>query len=312
MMEYRRLGNSGLKVSAVGLGGNNFGWWADEQTSIPVIHHAIDAGINFLDTADVYARGQSEEFIGKAIKGKRANLIIATKFANQMGDDPNERGGSRRYIMEAVDASLKRLKTDYIDLYQMHVPDPTTPMGETLRALDDLIRAGKVRYIGCSNFAAWQMCEAIWISRTNNFSTFISTQPMYNLLSRGIERELVPCCQHYGIGIIPYSPLASGFLTGKYRQGEAPPEGARLSGSDPRFQRVFNEDNWSKLAKLESWAKEHDHTVGELAIAWLLVKPMVSTVIAGARKSEQVDTNVAAGDWQLTPEEVTEVEALLQ
>jgi len=310
-MEYRRLGNSGLKVSAVGLGGNNFGWWADEQTSIPVIHHVIDAGINFLDTADVYARGQSEEFIGKAIKGKRTNLIIATKFANQMGDDPNEKGGSRRYIMQAVDASLKRLQTDYIDLYQMHVPDQTTPMGETLRALDDLIRAGKVRYIGCSNFAAWQMCEAIWISRTNNFSTFISTQPMYNLLSRQIERELVPCCQHYGIGIIPYSPLASGFLTGKYRQGETPPEGARLSGSDPRFQRMFNDANWNKLGKLESWAKEHGHTVGELAIAWLLAKPMVSTVIAGARKHEQVDANVAAGDWKLTSEEVAEVEALL-
>jgi aryl-alcohol dehydrogenase-like predicted oxidoreductase len=310
-MEYRRLGNSGLKVSAVGLGGNNFGWWADEQTSIPVIHHAIDLGINFLDTADVYARGQSEDFIGKAIKGRRTNLIIATKFANQMGDDPNEKGGSRRYIMQAIDASLKRLQTDYIDLYQMHIPDPTTPMGETLRALDDLIRAGKVRYIGCSNFAAWQMCEAIWISRRNTFSTFISTQPMYNLLSRQIERELVPCCQQYGIGIIPYSPLASGFLTGKYRQGETPPEGARLSGSDPRFQRMFNDANWSKLGKLESWAKEHNHTVGELAIAWLLAKPMVSTVIAGARKHEQVDANVAAGDWQLTPEEVTEVEALI-
>jgi aryl-alcohol dehydrogenase-like predicted oxidoreductase len=310
-MEYRRLGNSGLKVSAVGLGGNNFGWWADEQSSIPVIHHAIDLGVNFIDTADVYARGQSEEFIGKAIKGKRTNLVIATKFGNPMGDGPNERGGSRRYIMQAVDASLKRLKTDYIDLYQMHIPDPTTPMGETLRTLDDIIRAGKVRYIGCSNFAAWQMCEAIWISRANNFSTFISTQPMYNLLSRGIERELIPCCQQYCIGIIPYSPLASGFLTGKYRHGEAPPEGARLAGSDPRFQRMFNETNWGKLAKLESWAKEHDHTVGELAVAWLLAKPMLATVIAGARKNEQVDANVAAGDWKLTPEEVAEVEALL-
>jgi aryl-alcohol dehydrogenase-like predicted oxidoreductase len=310
-MEYRRLGNSGLKVSAVGLGGNNFGWWADEQTSIPVIHHAIDAGINFLDTADVYARGQSEEFIGKAIKGKRTNLIIATKFANQMGDGPNEKGGSRRYIMQAVDASLKRLQTHYIDLYQMHIHDPTTPMGETLRTLDDLITAGKVRYIGCSNFAAWQMCESIWISRTNSFSTFISTQPMYNLLSRQIERELVPCCQQYGIGIIPYSPLASGFLTGKYHQGETAPEGARLAGSDPRFQRVFNEANWSKLEKLESWAKEHGHVVGELAIAWLLAKPMVATVIAGARKNEQVDANVTAGEWKLTPEEVAEVEALL-
>ena len=310
-MEYRRLGNSGLKVSEIGLGGNNFGWWADEQTSIPVIHHAIDLGINFIDTADVYDRGHSEEYIGQAIKGKRANLVIATKFANPMGEDPNERGGSRRYVMQAVDASLKRLQTDYIDLYQMHIPDRSTPIGETLRALEDLIRAGKVRYIGCSNFAAWQMCEAIWVSRTNNLHTFVSAQPMYNLLARQIERELVPCCQAYGIGIIPYSPLASGFLTGKYRQGEPPPEGARLSGSDPRFQRVFNEANWSKLAKLEAFATERDHTVGELAIAWLLAKPVVSTVIAGARKVEQVTANVAAGDWKLTPEEVTEVDALV-
>jgi len=310
-MEYRNLGRSGLSVSQIGLGGNNFGWWADEEASIPVIHHAIDTGVNFIDTADIYDRGHSEEYIGKAIKGRRANLIVATKFANPMGEDPNERGGSRRYVMRAVDASLKRLQTDYIDLYQMHLPDPTTPIEETLRALDDLVRGGKVRYIGCSNFAAWQMCEALWTSKVNDLHPFVSAQPMYNILARQIERELVPCCQAYGIGIIPYSPLASGFLTGKYRQGEPAPEGARLSGSDPRFQRVFTEDNWTKLAKLEDYAKEHDHTVGELAITWLLAKPMVATVIAGARKVEQVTANVAAGDWKLTAEEVTEIEALL-
>jgi len=310
-MEYRRLGNSGLKVSEIGLGGNNFGWWADEQTSVPVVHHALEVGVNFIDTADVYDRGHSEEYIGKALKGKRAGVVIATKFANPMGDDANQRGGSRRYVMQAVEASLRRLQTDYIDLYQMHIPDASTPIEETLRALDDLVRSGKVRYIGCSNFAAWQLCEALWTSRLSNLHSFVSVQPMYNILARQIERELVPCCQEYGIGIIPYSPLASGFLTGKYRRNEEPPAGARLSGPDPRFRRVFTDDNWDRLEKLEAYARERDHTVGELAIAWLLAKPMVSTVIAGARKEEQVTANVAAGDWKLTAEEVAQIEALL-
>jgi len=309
-MEYRRLGSSGLKVSEVGLGGNNFGWWADEKTSIVVINHALDMGVNFIDTADMYDRGHSEEFVGKAVKGKRTQVIIATKFGNAMGDGPNERGGSRYYIMKAVDSSLKRLQTDYIDLYQMHVPDTTTPIEETLRALNDLVRAGKVRYIGCSNFAAWQLCEALWISKVNNLQSFVTAQPQYNLLDRRIERELVPCCQAYGIGVIPYSPLAGGFLTGKYRQGEEPPPDGRLSGPNPAFRRVFTEANWEKLAKLEAFVAERGHTVGELAIAWLLAKPWISTVIAGARKIEQVSANVAAGEWKLTAEEVAEVEAI--
>jgi len=309
-MEYRRLGSSGLKVSEVGLGGNNFGWWADEKTSITVINHALDMGVNFIDTADMYDRGHSEEFVGKAVKGKRTQVIIATKFGNAMGDGPNERGGSRYYIMKAVDSSLKRLQTDYIDLYQMHVPDTTTPIEETLRALNDLVRAGKVRYIGCSNFAAWQLCEALWISKVNNLQSFVTAQPQYNLLDRRIERELVPCCQAYGIGVIPYSPLAGGFLTGKYRQGEEPPPDGRLSGPNPAFRRVFTEANWEKLAKLEAFVAERGHTVGELAIAWLLAKPWISTVIAGARKIEQVSANVAAGEWKLTAEEVAEVEAI--
>jgi len=308
-MEYRRLGNSGLKVSEVGLGGNNFGWWADEQTSNTVVNHAIDMGINFIDTADVYDRGHSEEFVGKAIKSKRSQVIIATKFGAPMGDGPNERGGSRYYIMKAVDASLKRLQTDYIDLYQIHFPDPTTPIEETLRTLEDLVRAGKVRYIGCSNFAAWQLCEALWTSRANNLQSFVTVQPRYNLFDRRIETELVPCCQAYGIGVIPYSPLAGGLLTGKYRQGEEPPEG-RLSGQMPQSTGLFSEANWNKLAKWEAFATEHGHTMGELAIAWLLSKPWLSTVIAGARKIEQVSANVAAAEWKLTTEEVAEVEAI--
>jgi len=308
-MEYRRLGNSGLKVSEVGLGGNNFGWWADEQTSNTVVNHAIDIGINFIDTADVYDRGHSEEFVGKAIKSKRSQVIIATKFGAPMGDGSNERGGSRYYIMKAVDASLKRLQTDYIDLYQIHFPDPTTPIEETLRALEDLVRAGKMRYIGCSNFAAWQLCEALWTSRANNLQSFVTVQPRYNLFDRRIETELVPCCQAYGIGVIPYSPLAGGLLTGKYRQGEEPPEG-RLSGQMPQSTGLFSEANWNKLAKWEAFATEHGHTMGELAIAWLLAKPWLSTVIAGARKIEQVSANVAAAEWKLTTEEVAEVEAI--
>jgi aryl-alcohol dehydrogenase-like predicted oxidoreductase len=309
-MEYRRLGNSGLKVSEVGLGGNNFGWWADEQTSVTVINHALDIGVNFIDTADVYDRGHSEEFVGKAVKGKRSQVLIATKFANPMGDGPNERGGSRYYIMKAVEASLKRLQTDYIDLYQMHLTDPTTPIEETLRALDELVKAGKVRYIGCSNFAAWQLCEALWTSKVNNLNSFVTVQPQYNLLDRRIERELVPCCQAYDIGVIPYSPLASGFLTGKYRKGEELPADARLSAPNPAFQRIFTDANWDKLAKLEAFATGHGHTMGELAIAWLLAKPYISTVIAGARKTEQVSANVAAREWKLTAEEVAEVDSI--
>ena len=309
-MEYRRLGNSGLKVSELGLGGNNFGWWADEQTSITVINHALDQGINFIDTADVYDQGHSEEFVGKAVKGKRHQVIIATKFGNPMGEAANERGGSRHYAMKAVDASLKRLQTDFIDLYQIHLPDPQTPIEETLRALDDIVHAGKVRYIGCSNFAAWQLCEALWTSKAGNVQSFVTVQPQYNLLARQIERELVPCCQAYNIGVIPYFPLASGFLTGKYRQGEELPADSRLSAPNPAFARIFTDENWSKLAKWEAFAAERNHTVGELAIAWLLAKPWISTVIAGSRKIEQVSANVAAGEWKLTPEEAAEVDSI--
>jgi aryl-alcohol dehydrogenase-like predicted oxidoreductase len=309
-MEYRKLGNSGLKVSEIGLGGNPFGWWADEDTSISVINHALDQGINFIDTADGYDRGNSEKWIGKAVKNRRSEVIIATKFSVPMGESPNQRGGSRYYVIKAVEASLKRLQTDYIDLYQMHFPDTSTPIEETLRALDDLVKSGKVRYIGCSNFAAWQLCEALWTSRLNNLHSFVTVQPQYNLLYRQIERELVPCCQQYGIGVIPYSPLAGGFLTGKYHKGEEFPADGRLSAPDTPYARLFTDANWEKLAKYEAFAKERGHTMGELAIAWLLSKPYISTIIAGGRKIEQVSANVAAAEWKLTPEEVAEVEAI--
>lgn len=311
VMEFRRLGNSGLKVSEVGLGGNNFGWWIDEQTSAAVLNSAIDSGINFIDTADVYDRGNSEEYIGRTLKGKRHQVIIATKFGAPMGQNPNERGGSRHYILRAVDDSLKRLQTDYIDLYYMHMPDSSTPIEETLSALDNLVSSGKVRYIGCSNFAAWQVNEALWTSKTNHLTAFVVVQQRYNLLSREIERELVPCCEAHDIGIIPYSPLANGLLTGKYRQGQEPPKDSRLSTTVlPGMKRVLDETNWEVLSKLETFAGECGHTIGELAIAWQLAKPWLVSVIAGARKVEQVTSNVAAAGWKLTAEEVSAVEAI--
>ncbi|MDP3879714.1 MAG: aldo/keto reductase [Dehalococcoidales bacterium] len=309
-MEYRNLGGSGLKVSEIGLGGNTFGPRADEPTSIAIINHAVDIGINYIDTADMYGRGSSEELVGKAVKGKRSRVVIATKFGREMGDGPNQRGAARYYIMKAVDASLKRLQTDYIDLYQIHLPDPATPIEETLRTLDDLVRAGKVRYTGCSNFAAWQLCEAIWVSRLHNLEHFITVQPRYNLLDRTIEAELVPCCRAYNIGVIPWGPLAGGFLTGKYRQGEAAPPDARLVRPMALYGEVFTGTNWSKLAKLETFAAERGHTVGELAISWLLSKPWVSSIIAGAKTVEQVSANAAPADWKLTAEEMADVEAI--
>lgn len=309
-MEYRKLGNSGLKVSEIGLGSNNFGWRMDEQTSIDVINHAVDMGVNFIDTADVYGRGQSEEFVGKAVKDKRSQVIIATKFASPMGDSPNDRGGSRYYIMKAVEASLSRLQTDYIDLYQMHRADPTTPIEETLRALDALVRAGKVRYVGCSNFAAWQLCEALWTSKVNSLESFVTVQPQYNLLNRSIEQELAPCCQAYGIGVIPYSPLASGFLTGKYHRGGEVPAGTRLASNPAMQGRVLTGSNFHVLERVETFAAERGHSVGELAIAWLLSRPWLSSVIAGATKTEQVSANIAAADWKLTAEEVAELDQM--
>lgn len=309
-MEYRKLGNSGLKVSEIGLGGDTFGRWADEQTSIAIINHALDLGINFIDTADVYGgRGQSEEFIGKVVKGKRSQVFIATKFRTAMGEGPNEGGGSRHHIMSAVDASLRRLNTDHIDLYQIHSPDSTTPIEETLRALDDLVHAGKVRYIGCSNFAAWQLCEALWISKVNNLHSFVTEQPQYNLIDRHIEQDLIPCCQTYGIGVIPYYPLAAGFLTGKYRRGEAPPAGSRFN-SEPSYTQILSDANFDKLDKLQTFASQRGHSVTELAIAWLLSHPWVSTVIPGATKIEQVSANVTAVEWKLTANEVAQLEKI--
>lgn len=310
-MEYRQIGKSGLKVSALGLGGNNFGARADEETSIKVINYAMEMGINFIDTADMYAQGRSEEVIGKAIKGKRSQVIIATKFGHPRTTGPNQQGGSRGYLLKAVEASLKRLDTDYIDLYYFHFPDSQTPIEETLRTLDDLVRSGKVLYIGCSNFAAWQLSDALWTSITCNLESFIAVQSRYNLLDRTIESELVPCCQAHKIGVIPWGPLASGFLTGKYSRGQKAPSGSRLANPISIYEDVLTEANFEKLKKLEAFARICGHTIGELAIAWLLSHPCLGSVIAGAMNKGQLEANKAAAEWKLTGEDVNRINALI-
>ena len=308
-MEYRRLGSSGLKVSLAGLGTNNFGRRCDAAETKAVINRAIDLGVNFIDTADVYGGSISEEYIGRAIRGHRRDLVIATKFEQAMGDGPLWAGASRRYIMEAVEASLRRLDVDYIDLYQVHFWDETTPIEETMRALDDLVHRGDVRYVGCSNFKAWQIVESQWVAKSEHLTSFISAQNRWNLLDRQIEAEVVPACEKYGLGIIPYSPLAGGFLTGKYRQGEEPPPGTRFAGGGWRGgARVLNDRSFAALSRVEGFAEERDHTVGELALAWLGSQPSVGSVIAGATRPEQVDENVRALEWRLTPDDLRQLD----
>ena len=311
-MEYRKLGSSGLQVSAVGLGTNNFGGRIDEENSVTVIRQALEEGINFIDTANSYGRGVSEERIGKGVKDVRSDVIIATKVANPMGEGPNTRGASRYHIMQQVEGSLRALQTDYIDLYQIHRPDPNTPIEETMRALDDLVHQGKVRYIGCSNFSAWQTCEAIWTSRALNLAPFVSVQPEYNMLNRSIEGELVPFCHEYNIGILPFVPRAGGFLTGKYRQGEAVPENTRLAGNQRAQGNTLTEKNFAMLGRLENFAEERGRSMVELAIAWLLGNSAVSSVIAGATRTEQVTANAKAADWHLTTEDMEEINVLLR
>ena len=316
-MEYRRLGPSGLQVSALGLGTNMFGTDVDEARADQVVGTFLDAGCNFIDCADSYPpygrQGSSEEILGGALQpaGRRGRTIVATKFYSKVGPGPNDQGGSRHHVLEACEASLRRLGVAYIDLYQMHRYDPNTPLDETLRALDDLIKAGKVRYVGCSGYAGWQLVEALWTARTEHLPPFISVQPEYNLLSRDIERELVPACQKYGTGIIPYWPLAGGFLTGKYTRGAARPADSRGGKRPQMIDRWTSEVNFERLDALDGFALKREHTLAELAIAWLLVRPNVDTVIAGASKPEQVAANAKACDWKLTAADLKDIDAIL-
>ena len=309
-MQYRILGNTGVKVSVIGLGANNFGGRNDEPSSFRVLDQALDLGVNFIDTADVYNLGKSEQVIGNWIKGRRDRLVIATKFVMDMDDYPNSRGASRYHIFNAVEDSLRRLNTDHIDLYQIHWPDPETPIEQTLRALDDLVTQGKLRYFGSSNFSALQLSEALWTSRYFNLNRLVSEQCYYNLLKRGVEREVVPYAADNGLSIIPFFPLESGLLTGKYRRNEPIPEGTRMASGE-FYQRSLTDENFEKVDKLSNFAQDRGHTVGELALAWLLATPAVCSVIAGATSPEQVVQNVAAADWPLTSDDLKGIDDIV-
>lgn len=318
-MDQRQLGRSGLWASALGLGCNNFGHRLDVSQSDRVVNAAIDRGITFFDTADFYGaptpeaegRGRSEEYLGQALRGRRRHdVIIATKFAFPMGEGPLWAGGSRRYVIKAAEESLRRLGTDYIDLYQMHVPDPRTPIDETLRALDDLVKRGDVRYVGCCNFPAWRIVEADHVARRESLVRFVSVQNQYSLLVREAESEVLPACESHGLGFLPWFPLASGLLTGKYRRGEPPPEGSRLSRPTPVSGMYLNDRNFSMVEQLEAFAARHGKTVGALAVAWLLSRSPVASVIAGASTEAQIDQNVSALEWKLTPEDLEEIDRI--
>jgi len=306
-MILRNLGKSGLRVSLVGLGCNNFGQRMDLESSRAVIHKALDAGITLFDTADVYGgRGGSETVLGTVLGDRRKDVVLASKFGMAM-DEGEKVGAARRYIMAAVEASLKRLKTDWIDLYQQHRPDQRTPIEETLRALDDLVRAGKVRYIGHSNFTPAQTVEAQWAARHFNLNTFVSAQDEYSLLKRDIEAEALGVYQRYGLGLLPFFPLASGLLTGKHRRGAAA-QGSRLA--PPMFSAFMNDRNFDIVEKLEAFVKARGHTMLELAFSWLAARPAVASVIAGATKPEQIAANVQAVSWELTGEEMAEIDKI--
>jgi aryl-alcohol dehydrogenase-like predicted oxidoreductase len=311
-VELRNLGTSGLRVSTIGLGCNNFGGRIDLEATRKVIHKAFDLGITLFDTSDTYGeRGGSETLIGQILGENRKSIVLATKFGMPMDDVGVKVGGSRRYIMSEVEDSLRRLRTDWIDLYQIHQPDPRTPIEETLRALDDLIHQGKVRYVGCSNFPAWQVVEAQWTAKSNGLNAFVSCQDEYSLVVRNVvEPQLKPAMIKYGMGLLPFFPLASGLLTGKYRRNTTLPAGTRLANTQRLADRYLTEHNWATAEKLGDFAAARGHTLLELAFSWLLAQSPVASVIAGATKPEQLEQNVLAGRWQLTAEELAEIDRI--
>jgi aryl-alcohol dehydrogenase-like predicted oxidoreductase len=308
-MDKRQVGRSGLRVTIVGLGCNNFGWTIDQEASNAVVAKALDLGINFFDTADRYGvnGGDSEVVLGKALGVRRKDVVLLTKFGVNL-ENARVRDNSRGYIMTAVEGSLRRLNTDWIDCYMIHWPDYVTPMEETLRALDDLVRSGKVRYIAVSNLETWRVADALWISRHNQLETFIASQTEYSLLNRGAEKDAIPALQHYGLGFIPYFPLASGLLTGKYSAANA---GGRLKDNFLRLGDNFmTERNLKIVGALEAFCRERGHTLLELAISWLAAQKPVCSVICGATKPEQIEQNVKASGWTLTADELAQVDQL--
>ena len=311
-MEYRQLGNAGVRVSIIGLGTNRFGSTSLPQAEVNrVIDAARDLGINFIDTANTYTQGQSEETLGQALKGRWEKFVVASKFVLPIGQGPNDRGAWRYHLMQALEASLRRLQSDHIDLYYVHRWDPTTRIDETLRALDDLVRLGKVRYLGVSAFAAWQLAHANVLAELRGWTPFVVIQSEYNLLARDVEYEVLPYCRAYDVGFVPYFPLAGGFLTGKYRPGEPPPPGSR-GERNPSLQRSMTAANFACIERLTLWAAERGHDLNELAHAWLLAQPQVCSVISGSTSLDHVLSNAKAASWTLTPDDVAEVNALLE
>jgi aryl-alcohol dehydrogenase-like predicted oxidoreductase len=309
-MEYRQMGNTGVRVSVIGMGTNRFGNKMNQDEVNTVIDAAIDLGINFIDTADVYASGESEVTLGHALKGKWDKFVVATKGYNAMGEGTNDKGASRYHLLYAVENSLRRLQSDHIDLYQMHRWDTTTPIEETMRTLEHLVTSGKVRYIGASAYAAWQLAKANLLADMRGWTPFVTVQSHYHILEREVEKEVIPYCIEDNIGFIPYFPLAGGFLTGKYKRGEAAPEGSR--GENSQYVKDYMTDkNYTIVETLSAWAEERGHTMSELAHAWLLAQPTVCSVISGLTRLEHLQANAKAGGWSLTADETAEVNAVL-
>ena len=317
-MQYRQLGTSGVKVSIIGLGGSVFGQhetfthYNDENESAAIVHRAADLGVNHVDTADMYAGGVSETYIGKAIAGQRDRFFVASKVGLPPGGGPNDADLSRGHIMASVEGTLRRLQTDYIDLYYAHYPDPTTPIDESLNAFADLVRQGKVRYIGCSNFAGWQIAAARTIAECRGYDGFRVNQSQYNLFERSLEAEIAPCCLHYGMSVAAYAPLAQGVLSGKYRTGASIPSGTRAWNNPSRLlARYMTDERLATVERLDAWAQEQGHRVGELAIAWLVAKSLVCSVLTAVTSSAQLEANIKATEWTLTPEQIQEVDGIV-
>ena len=311
-MKYRHLGNSGLEVSVIGLGTNNFGGRMEFKEAQEVIFSALDQGINLIDTANIYSHGRSEEIIGRALTDRRQESLIATKFGMVLEDGPHGHGGSRKHIMDSLEGSLRRLQTDHVDLYQMHQQDPDTPIEETLRALDDAVSSGKVRYIGLSNFDAWRIADAQWTAIHHGFTPFISSQPEYSMLERGVEHAILPVSEKYGLGTLPYFPLAHGFLTGKYRRNKPVPAGTRLALTPDAQSKRLSASNFDVLDQLEVFVEKRGHSMVELVFVWLLARESVGSVIAGASTPDQICLTAAAAEGALTQEDIDELTVILE
>jgi len=319
-MEHRNLGRSGVRISAVSLGtGGQWGGLVDQKAARRIVVAALDNGINYIDTADIYGtwyHGTSlaEEYLGVALKGLRDKIVLGTKGCQATGDTPNDWGASRYHLMNALEASLRRLRTDHVDLYQIHLFDETTPMEETMRVLDDMVRSGKIRYIGASQYQAWQICRCNDLAERYGWTRFISTQAHYNLLEREVEKELLPFCRTMNVGLLPYFPLANGLLAGRYEQGSGPPTDSRAAAFE-RTRRYLAKygtvENYAIIDRLTDFAQQREHTLADLAIAWLLTEPVVASVITGVSKVEQIIANAHAASWQLSQEEVAEIRTIL-